>query len=84
MNFILSVILLTCFLGGCHVSKSPGKLIDDKSLTSVPAWSKDAIWYQIFVERFRNGDPSNDPTPADMSGSYPEKLPVNWQITPWG
>ncbi|MEL6905123.1 MAG: alpha-amylase family glycosyl hydrolase [Planctomycetota bacterium] len=26
-----------------------------------PAWAKDAIWYQIFPERFRNGDPSNDP-----------------------
>jgi len=56
----------------------------DKSLASVPAWAKEAIWYQIFVERFRNGDSSNDPTPADMSGSYPDKIPTNWKITPWG
>ena len=23
-----------------------------------PAWSADTVWYQIFPERFRNGDPS--------------------------
>ena len=33
---------------------------------SVPAWSGDAIWYQVFVERFRNGDPGNDPTAHDI------------------
>jgi cyclomaltodextrinase / maltogenic alpha-amylase / neopullulanase len=27
----------------------------------VPDWAKDAVWYQIFPERFRNGDSSNDP-----------------------
>jgi cyclomaltodextrinase len=26
-----------------------------------PEWAQHAIWYQIFPERFRNGDPSNDP-----------------------
>lgn len=26
-----------------------------------PAWAKDAVWYQVMVDRFRNGDPSNDP-----------------------
>jgi cyclomaltodextrinase / maltogenic alpha-amylase / neopullulanase len=26
-----------------------------------PDWAKHAVWYQIFPERFRNGDPSNDP-----------------------
>ena len=28
----------------------------------VPAWSKGAVQYQIFTDRFRNGDPSNDVT----------------------
>jgi glycosidase len=54
------------------------------TLASVPEWSKTAIWYQIFVERFRNGDPSNDPTPSDMEGGYPGSLPPNWKTTPWG
>lgn len=49
-----------------------------------PSWTKDAIWYQIFVERFRNGDPSNDPRPMDMIGAYPGFIPDNWSITPWG
>ncbi len=26
-----------------------------------PDWAKDAVWYQIFPERFRNGDTANDP-----------------------
>ncbi|MCG8408553.1 MAG: alpha amylase N-terminal ig-like domain-containing protein [Phycisphaerales bacterium] len=26
-----------------------------------PDWAKRAVWYQIFPERFRNGDPNNDP-----------------------
>jgi glycosidase/enterochelin esterase-like enzyme len=51
--------------------------------TSVPAWSKDAIWYQIFVERFRNGDPSNDPTAHDIEGVTDEAPPQDWRTTPW-
>ena len=27
----------------------------------VPEWSHHAVWYQIFPERFRNGEESNDP-----------------------
>lgn len=26
-----------------------------------PEWAKHAVWYQIFPERFRNGEPANDP-----------------------
>ena len=27
----------------------------------VPAWAQDAVYYYIFPERFRNGNPTNDP-----------------------
>ncbi|PKN00559.1 MAG: hypothetical protein CVU78_00350 [Elusimicrobia bacterium HGW-Elusimicrobia-2] len=27
-----------------------------------PEWAKHVVWYQIMVDRFRNGDNSNDPT----------------------
>jgi len=27
----------------------------------VPDWAKDAVWYQYFPERFRNGIRDNDP-----------------------
>jgi cyclomaltodextrinase len=83
-----SLLLLLLFSGfllpGCGQNQSRIIHFDDSILTSVPDWAKNAIWYQIFVERFRNGDPGNDPTPVDMFGSYPEKLPESWKITPWG
>jgi cyclomaltodextrinase len=45
----------------------------------VPSWARDAVWYQIFPERFRNGDPANDPTPEEVRVS-PER---SWQVSPW-
>ncbi|MFH0980392.1 MAG: glycoside hydrolase family 13 protein [Planctomycetota bacterium] len=27
----------------------------------VPSWAADAVWYQVFVSRFCNGEPANDP-----------------------
>ncbi len=46
-------------------------------------WFADAIWYQIFPERFRNGDPSNDPVPASMDGTWPYFIPADWNVSPW-
>jgi cyclomaltodextrinase / maltogenic alpha-amylase / neopullulanase len=80
--FILSITGL--LLMGAGPMRTKNNLPVDKSLASVPAWAKEAVWYQIFVERFRNGDPGNDPTPADMAGAYPDYLPSCWKITPWG
>ena len=48
-----------------------------------PGWAREAIWYQIFVERFRNGDSANDPRPEYMRGAYPGYVPANWKVTPW-
>jgi hypothetical protein len=30
-------------------------------MTKSPDWVKETVWYQIFPERFANGDKSNDP-----------------------
>ena len=30
----------------------------------VPDWAGDVVYYYIFPDRFRNGDPTNDPTPG--------------------
>lgn len=80
-QIIISLLLVLFILAsGCNTRKTPLK----QDISSVPAWSKEAIWYQIFVERFRNGDSTNDPTPSDMAGSYPGQLPSDWKITPWG
>ncbi|MBK1878713.1 alpha-amylase family glycosyl hydrolase [Pelagicoccus mobilis] len=49
-----------------------------------PAWAKEVVWYQIFAERFRNGDPTNDPTAEDIEVGYPGFVPEGWAVTPWG
>lgn len=38
---------------------------------TVPYWIQDAIFYQIFPDRFANGDPSNDPANVQAWGSAP-------------
>lgn len=50
----------------------------------VPQWAKSAVWYQIFPERFRDGDPSNNPKIKDILGADPVEAPKEWQVHPWG
>src|SRR5690606_5705406 len=49
--------------------------------TSVPSWAPDAIFYQIFPERFANGDPSNDPTRDSLES--PNSVPETWTVSSW-
>jgi cyclomaltodextrinase / maltogenic alpha-amylase / neopullulanase len=48
-----------------------------------PQWSKGIVWYQIFPERFNNGDPKNDPKVSDQNGAYPFDDTSAFQIHPW-
>jgi len=48
-----------------------------------PDWSKGVVWYQIFPERFFNGDPRNDPKVTDQKGAYPFDDTSAFQIHPW-
>jgi cyclomaltodextrinase / maltogenic alpha-amylase / neopullulanase len=44
----------------------------DQSMYFVtPEWVRHAVFYQIFPDRFANGDPSNDPENAQPWGSPP-------------
>ncbi len=52
------------------------------SINAVPSWAKDAVWYQIFPERFRNGDPTNDPTRESLEAG--NGVSDKWRIKPWG
>ena len=73
--------LLTLLLAaGCGTAPAPQQAT---ARLDVPAWAADVIWYQIFVERFRNGDSSNDPTGHDISGVTDEPPPDGWRPTPW-
>jgi glycosidase len=49
---------------------------------TVPDWAANAVIYQIFPDRFRNGDPGNDPTAANWF--YPEECGGQARpVTPW-
>lgn len=78
----LSVLLLMLLLT-INLPATAQQPRSETAFEDPPAWSAEAIWYQIFVERFRNGDSTNDPKPADMIGSYPGTIPNGWEITPW-
>ena len=45
-----------------------------------PAWAKGAVMYQIFVDRFYNGDPSNDVA----TGEYSYIGDVSVHVDDWG
>lgn len=53
------------------------------SSSSVPSWAKRAVWYQIFPERFRNGDTADDPRVEDIRGSWPHQEPTAWHLSRW-
>jgi glycosidase len=48
----------------------------------VPAWAKGVVWYQIFPERFANGDITNDPE-AEKVFINNRKIPERWKISEW-
>ncbi len=73
MKIYLSVI--TVFI---TVTLSSGQ-----SEAMYPDWAKDAVWYQIFPERFRNGSTLNDPTIETLKGTWPYDEQTYWDITPW-
>ncbi len=83
-NFsIIPVIILTLVIFGCA---SQELIIEDETKAEMVVdgnpieWAKDAVWYQIFPERFRNGDPSNDPKATDS----PETAVIDgWHISSW-
>ena len=48
--------------------------VHDSEVFQAPAWVKDTVWYQIFPERFANGDTSNDPEDTLAWGSEDPKV----------
>jgi cyclomaltodextrinase len=50
----------------------------------VPDWARDAVFYYIFPERFRNGDSGNDPRPGvDTYHDQAVELHRNWLEKPY-
>jgi len=80
------LLLLSIFLFlQCKKEKKEVTQIKTKhtDFNAPPKWAKDVVWYEVAVERFRNGDPTNDPTADDIKGSYPGFVPKGWKVTPW-
>ena len=50
-------------------------------LIGKPAWAAEAIFYQIFPDRFCNGDPKNDPTRDSLEP--PIGPGPSWRISSW-
>jgi cyclomaltodextrinase len=46
-----------------------------------PTWAPEAIFYQIFPERFCNGDTKNDPTRDSLE--FPVNPGPSWRISSW-
>jgi len=87
-NFLKNTGLVAVLLVGtisCKEEKktSPEKQITDTPLEAPPNWAKEVIWYELAVERFRNGDSHNDPTKESIVGAYPGVVPEGWEVTPW-
>jgi cyclomaltodextrinase / maltogenic alpha-amylase / neopullulanase len=45
--------------------------VQSQQQSFVPEWAADAVFYQIFPERFANGDPGNDPPDTQPWGKPP-------------
>ena len=58
------LVLLLLYVG-CYAQQA--SLHDD-----IPGWAKDAIYYQIFPERFADGDTTNDPPDIEKWGGTPK------------
>jgi cyclomaltodextrinase / maltogenic alpha-amylase / neopullulanase len=51
---------------------------------TVPDWAQDVVYYYVFPERFRNGNPKNDPKPGrDKYRDTSVEVHSNWLDKPW-
>ncbi len=48
-----------------------------------PEWAKGIVWYQIFPERFANGDSKNDSSLVDKIKIAAKRNIPNWHVTRW-
>lgn len=85
MSRLLPLLTLAAALAlaGCMASGDQSTIRTPHSAVAhVPDWAADAVFYQIFPERFRNGDPSNDPTRESLEYPY-DHVPESWAPSSW-
>jgi len=79
MNYWIKTIAVSIFIS--PIIFAIGKNMDKTDF--VPQWAKEVVWYQIFPERFSNGDKTNDPDLNSIKGSWPHDDSSPWQVHLW-
>jgi cyclomaltodextrinase / maltogenic alpha-amylase / neopullulanase len=80
-NYKLPYLLLLVLFTG--VVQMLAKDNIDTQENFVPQWAKKVVWYQIFPDRFYNGDKNNDPDVSTLKGSWPHDYTSPWEVHPW-
>ncbi len=84
LKFNILILLATLMTGCTHLERTPySEPKPPSQITHTPEWAKSAVWYQIFPDRFRNGDTKNDPDASSLKGTWPYTQPKGWQPSPW-
>ncbi len=79
-TFLFGFVFVSLIAAGCEATRG-GEGRQRSDVPTVPDWAADAVFYQIFPERFRNGDPSNDPTRESLD--EPHTVPESWRVSSW-
>ena len=75
---------LHCFAATAALLCAPfAALAADDFYGTTEPFAKEAVYF-VLTDRFVNGDPSNDPTVADIAGADPMDPPKQWRVHPWG
>ena len=80
--FLVLILADVCFSQTRDVKENMIN-INHTQLNFTPDWARQVVWYQILPDRFRNGDPNNDPTLESIKGSWPHDYTSAWQVHPW-
>jgi len=79
-----AAVILLGLLGAARLlAQTPRAAAEPPVRSGPPSWVADAVFYEVLPERFRNGDPRNDPKPNDLRGAWPQEAVRGWQVTPW-
>ena len=74
------LVIIGCLLAFSATAQRKTKYF---SSANDPDWARKVVWYQIFPERFANGDTKNDPVLADILGAYPHDSISEFKTHPW-
>ncbi len=73
--------LITVFFIVLFLSIENGYLVFAQS--TFPKWARGIVWYQIFPERFADGDENNDSSLVDKIDIEAGKKIPGWHVTKW-